>query len=304
MTMRVLITGATGLIGQEIVKQCHEQAIKVNYLTTTKSKISKTENYQGFFWNPKNDEINTDCFKDVEAIIHLAGATISKRWTPSYKKEIISSRVDSTRLLLKSLKNRNHQVKHIISSSAIGIYPDSQTNYYDEDFTKIDDSFLAQVVQQWEAAVDGFAELNIKVSKIRTGLVLSNKGGALPQIVKPIKYGLGATFGKGKHWQSWIHIQDLANLYLYVLKYKLSGVYNGVSPNVVTNMEFTKTAAEVLGSPLFLPNIPKGFMKLVLGDMHTLLYLSQRVSSKKVEDKGFEFKFHHLKPALEDLLIE
>lgn len=302
--MRVLITGATGLIGQEIVKQCQLQAIGVNYLTTSKNKISKDLNYQGFYWNPTKNEIDTNCFKDVEAIIHLAGATISKRWTSSYKKVILSSRVDSTKLLINSLKANNHQVKQVISSSAIGIYPDSQTNYYAEDFDTVDESFLAQVVQKWEQAVDGFTELNIKVSKIRTGLVLSNRGGALPEIVKPMKFGMGAAFGTGKHWQSWIHLQDLASLFLYVLKYNLYGVYNGVSPNAVTNLEFTKTTAEVLGSPLFLPNIPKGFMKLILGEMHTLLFSSQRVSSKKIEDKGFEFEFHHLKPALEDLLNE
>tara|TARA_R110002049_G_scaffold308939_1_gene515025 strand:+ start:12582 stop:13493 length:912 start_codon:yes stop_codon:yes gene_type:complete len=301
--MRILITGATGLIGQEIVKQCHEQHIAVNYLTTSKSKMINSKTYQGFYWNTHEKQIDTNCFKDVEAIVHLAGATISKRWTASYKKKIISSRVDSTQLLIDSLKKTDQQIKQVISASAIGIYPDSQTNYYDETFNKFDGSFLSQVVQKWEQAVDGFSNLDIKVSKIRTGLVLSNKGGALPQIVKPTKFGLGAAFGTGKQWQSWIHIQDLANLYMYILKYGQEGVYNGVAPNVVTNKEFSKTAAHVLESPFFMPNIPKTLMKLVLGDMHTLLFVSQRVSSKKVEDKGFQFEFHHLKPALEDLLL-
>lgn len=302
--MRILITGATGLIGQEIVKQCHARNIDVSYLTTSKSKIATTNNYRGFYWNPKKNEIDLHCFDDVEAIIHLAGATISKRWTRAYKKEIVSSRVLSAQVLVNSLSNCQHQVKQVVSASAIGIYPDSQTNYYDETFNDFDDSFLSKVVQQWEQAVDGFSELNIKVSKIRTGLVLSNKGGALPQIVKPMKFGLGAAFGSGKQWQSWIHVYDLANLFLYILKYRLEGVFNGVSPNVVNNQEFTKTTALVLESPLFLPNIPKAVMKLILGDMHTLLFLSQRVSSKKTEDKGFQFKFHHLQPALVDLLKE
>lgn len=301
--MRILITGATGLIGQEIVKQCRKQHIEVNYLTTSKSKIVSAENYRGYYWNPKLNEIDIDCFKDVEAIIHLAGATISKRWTSNYKKKIISSRVISTELLVHSLKKTQHQVKQVVASSAIGIYPDSQTNYYDETFKENNESFLAEVVHKWEATIDLFSGLNIQVSKIRTGLVLSDKGGALPKLVKPIKVGLGAAFGNGKQWQSWIHVQDLANIYLYVLKYQLEGVFNGVSPNTVSNLEFTKTVAQVLESPLFLPKIPKGIMKLVLGDMHTLLFLSQRVSSKKIEDKGFQFKFHHLKPALEDLLM-
>ncbi|MDC1379438.1 TIGR01777 family oxidoreductase [Algibacter sp.] len=300
--MRVLITGATGLIGQEIVKLCHEKDIKVNYLTTSKSKIVQEENYKGFYWNPKVKEIDADCFKGVDAIVHLAGATVSKRWTPSYKKEILSSRTETTALLVNTLRELSHTVKQVVSASAIGIYPDSLINYYDESHNEISSSFLGQVVSVWEQASDEFLKLNITVSKIRIGLVLSNKGGALMEIVKPIKFGLGAAFGNGKQWQSWIHIHDLANLFLYVLQNNLSGVYDGVAPNPISNSELTKTAASVLHKPLFMPNIPKFFMKLVLGEMHILLFESQRVSSKKIADEGFLFKFNYLEPALNNLL--
>lgn len=300
--MHVLITGATGLIGKEIVKRCHQQNITVNYLTTRKSKIEQVENYKGFYWNPKLKEIDTACFEEVDVIIHLAGASISNRWTASYKKEIISSRVESTQLLINTLKGESHTIKHVISGSAIGIYPDSLINYYEESFRGENHSFLGDVVKRWEASVDGFSKLNIKVSKIRTGLVLSNKGGALLEMIKPIKFGLGAAFGNGKHWQSWIHISDLSNMFLFLLEHKLYGVYNGVSPNTETNKALTKAIAKVLNRPLLLPNIPKFIMKTILGDMHELLFESQRVSSKKIEDKGFVFEYHHLKPALEDLL--
>ncbi|WP_370478361.1 TIGR01777 family oxidoreductase [Tamlana flava] len=300
--MRVLITGATGLIGKEIVKLCHENEIKVNYLTTSKPKIENTENYQGFYWNPDKKEIDTACFKGVDAIIHLVGASVSKRWTPAYKKEILNSRTESTQLLIDNLKGETHQIKQVVSASAIGIYPDSLTNYYDQSFNQTSDSFLGQVVKVWEAVVDGFAEVGVSVAKIRIGLVLSNKGGALVELVKPIKYGLGAAFGSGKQWQSWIHITDLSNIFLYVLQHQLTGVYNGVAPNPVSNTELTKTVAGVLKKPLVLPNIPKLFMKLILGEMHILLFESQRVSSKKIQDKGFDFKFNYLEPALRDLL--
>ena len=300
--MRVLITGATGLIGQEMVKLCHEKDIKVNYLTTSKSKIVQEENYKGFYWNPKAKEIDADCFKGVDTIVHLAGATVSKRWTPSYKKEILSSRTETTALLVNTLKELTHTVKQVVSPSAIGIYPDSLINYYDESHNEISSSFLGQVVSVWEQASDEFLKLNITVSKIRIGLVLSNKGGALMEIVKPIKFGLGAAFGNGKQWQSWIHIQDLANLFLHVLQNNLKGVYDGVAPNPTSNSELTKTAASVLHKPLFMPNIPKFFMKLVLGEMHILLFESQRVSSKKIADEGFLFKFNYLEPALNNLL--
>ena len=300
--MRVLITGATGLIGQEIVKLCHEKDIKINYLTTSKSKIVQEEIYKGFYWNPKAKEIDSDCFKGVDAIIHLAGATVSKRWTPSYKNEILASRTETTALLVNTLKALTHTVKQVVSASAIGIYPDSLTNYYDQTHNETSSSFLGQVVSVWEEAIDEFSKLNITVSKIRIGLVLSNKGGALIELIKPIKFGLGAAFGNGKQWQSWIHIHDLANLFLYVLQNDLSGIYNGVAPNPVSNNELTKTAASALQKPLFMPNIPKFFMKLVLGDMHILLFESQRVSSKNVEDMGFYFKYNYLEPALKDLL--
>jgi len=300
--MRVLITGATGLIGQEMVKLCHEKDIKVNYLTTSKSKIVQEENYKGFYWNPKAKEIDADCFKEVDAIVHLAGTTVSKRWTPSYKKEILSSRTETTALLVNTLRESTHTVKQVVSASAIGIYPDSLINYYDESHNEIGSSFLGQVVSVWEQASDEFLKLNITVSKIRIGLVLSNKGGALMEIVKPIKFGLGAAFGNGKQWQSWIHIHDLANLFLYVLQNNLSGVFDGVAPNPTSNSELTKTAASVLHKPLFMPNIPKFFMKLILGEMHILLFESQRVSSKKIADIGFLFKFNYLEPALNNLL--
>ncbi|SHJ01569.1 TIGR01777 family oxidoreductase [Algibacter luteus] len=300
--MRVLITGATGLIGGEIVKLCHEKDIQVNYLTTSKSKIVQKENYKGFYWNPKANEIDVECIKDVDAIIHLAGATVSKRWTPSYKKAILSSRTQTTALLVDALKHNKHKVTQVISASAIGIYPDSLTNYYDQSHQEVSTSFLGNVVEVWEQAVDEFAKLSISVSKIRIGLVLSSEGGALTEIVKPIKFGVGAAFGSGKQWQSWIHIHDLANLFMYVLQNNLIGVYNAVAPNPVSNLELTKTAASVLNKPLFMPNIPKFFMKLILGEMHILLFESQRVSSKKIENKGFNFEYNYLEPALTDLL--
>jgi uncharacterized protein (TIGR01777 family) len=300
--MRVLITGATGLIGKEIVKVCHSQYIDVNYLTTSKSKISNENNYKGFYWNPETGEIDENCLQDVEAIIHLAGATVSKRWTKTYKKEILSSRINTTQLLVNTLKHHPNAVKHVISASAIGLYPDSLSKYYDEDDSAGDSSFLSHVVKEWELAVDGFTELNIIVSKVRIGLVLSKKGGALPEIIKPIKLGLGAAFGSGKAWQSWIHIEDLAHIFVFILNNKLAGVYNGVSSNPVINEDLTKLCAKVLKRPLFLPNIPEFFMKLVLGEMYTLLFMSQRVSSKKIEAAGFEFSYHHLEPALEELL--
>ena len=298
----VLITGATGLIGQEIVKVCHDNNWLVHYLTTSRNKLSSQDNYIGFYWNPDTKEIDTSCFDGVDTIINLVGASISKRWTSSHKNEILSSRTETVQLLYDTIKSNNFSIKHIISASAIGIYPSSQTNYYEEDFENISDSFLGQVVEKWEEAVNQFSSLGIKVSKIRIGLVLSEKGGALPEIAKPIRIAAGAAFGDGQQWQSWIHIEDLAQLFMYLAENRLEGIYNGVAPNPTSNSELTKVVAKVLEKPLILPNIPKLAMKLILGEMHILLFESQRVSSQKIEEAGFDFKYHHLEPAIEDLL--
>ncbi len=299
---KVLITGATGLIGQELVPLCHENNIEVNYLTSRKSKVVKNTNYSGFYWDIDKHEIDKACFEGVDTIINLVGASISERWTTSYKNEIISSRVESLQLIFDTLNKTKHSVTQIISASAIGFYPSSLTHFYNEDFDKVNPNFLGEVVEQWEAAVDEFKSLNITVSKIRIGLVLSSKGGVLEKVVKPVKVGAGAAFGDGKQWQSWIHIRDLVKLFLYVMNYKLEGVYNGVSPNPVSNKVFTKAIATTLNKPLVLPNIPKFAMKLALGDMHQILFESQRVDCSKIVNKGFNFEFPNLEPALEDLL--
>lgn len=299
--MKILITGATGLVGSEIVALCHRQNIAVNYLTTNKNKIESKDNYQGFYWNPEDAVIDVACFKGVTAIINLAGASISKRWTASYKKKILSSRVNSLRTLHKALLQIDSTtIKSFVSTSAIGIYPNSLTQYYKEEETKVDASFLGEVTATWEEEAQKFRQFNFNVAIVRVGLVLSHKGGALPEIIKPIKYFVGASFGSGMHWQSWIHIADLAHIFLYVIKNKLEGIYNGVAPNPVTNTKFTKEVAQLLKRPLFMPNTPEFVMKAVLGEMSYLLFSSQRVSSKKIQEKGFSFIYGSLYNALDN----
>jgi uncharacterized protein (TIGR01777 family) len=300
--VRILITGATGLVGKEIVKLCHNEGIAINYLTTSKSKLTYQDNYKGFYWNPDANQIDINCFEGVEVIINLVGATISKRWTDSYKIEVLKSRTRTAQLLKATIDKHSFPIKHIVSASAIGIYPSSLINYYDETNTEVSTSFLGKVVYDWEKAVDEFEQSGITVCKIRIGLVLAKNGGALPEIIKPMKFGAGAAFGSGDQWQSWIHVNDLARLFLFALKQNLKGTLNAVAPNPVTNAEFTKIVAKVMQKPLILPNIPKFLMKLVLGEMHILLFESQRVSSKKIEDTGFEFNYVHLEPALTNLL--
>ncbi|MCF8715093.1 TIGR01777 family oxidoreductase [Joostella atrarenae] len=302
--MRILIAGATGLIGEEIVRVCHNRKYAVNYLSTSKSKIENRENYKGFYWNPSKGKIDLTCFEGVDAIINLAGVSISKRWTPMNKKKILNSRVDSLQLLNDSLSKIDHNIKSIVSASAIGIYPDSYTNYYEEDTTTIDDSFLGEVVSKWEAAADQLKVHEVPVAKIRTGLVLSSDGGALPKMAKPIRYYAGTVFGSGEQWQSWIHVSDIARIYLHVIENRLEGVYNGVAPNPVTNTKLTHEIASVYNKPIVLPNAPKALLKLALGEMAYILYASQRVSSKKIEESGYNFNFSNVCLALKDIINE
>ena len=297
--MRYLITGATGLVGKEIVKLCQEKGIAVNYLTTRRGKLVSEGNYKGFFWNPTEGEIDIECFKGVTTVINLAGAPISKRWTDKYKETILSSRIDSLRILRKSIESLpDNEIESFVSASAIGIYPNSLEKYYEEDENEVDNSFLGEVVARWETEVDKFKVFDFKVAKIRIGLVLSSHGGALPQMAKPIKLFAGAAFGSGEQWQSWIHLADLARIFMFIANNELKGTFNAVAPNPVTQNKLIKEIANVLGKPLFLPNIPQFIIKAILGEMSYLLLASQRVSSRKIEEEGFVFDHRNIPGAL------
>ena len=300
--MKVLITGATGLIGKELVSLLLQNGISVNYLTTSKNKIVNKLNYSGFYWSPEQGIIDENCLMGVDSIINLAGANISKRWTNSYKQEIIESRLLSSALLFKAIKNNPNQVKQIVSASGTSIYPNSDTVIYDENSTQVNNSFLGNVVIKWEESTDKFASLGLKVCKLRTGIVLSTKGGALVEMLKTIKIGLGSSFGSGKQIQTWIHIHDIASLYYFAIKNNLDGVYNAISPNPVSNEELTVAISKVLKKPLFMPNIPKFIMKLILGEMHELLFENRNLSAKKIIDKGFVFKYKTIDEALKNIL--
>lgn len=300
--MRVLITGATGLVGSKIVELCRDKGIEVHYLTTSKEKIEDKPDYKGFYWNPDKDQIDPAAFNEVDTIIHLAGTSIAQRWTPDKKKEILNSRIQTAKLLFKNLQEDQGQVKQFISASAIGIYPSSLEKLYSEADNGVDDSFVGEVVVKWEEAADEFEDLGLKVSKVRIGLVLAEDGGMLEKLKEPVAFNVGAPLGSGKQWQSWIHIEDLARIFLHVLQNKLEGTYNAVAPNPVTNKELVREVASQMGKPVWLPPIPGFALKLALGEMAHLLLSSQLVSSNKIEKTGFVFKYVNLPKALEKLI--
>ncbi|MDX1427389.1 MAG: TIGR01777 family oxidoreductase, partial [Salegentibacter mishustinae] len=265
-------------------------------------KLENKEDYKGFYWDPNNNEIDSEAIKGVDAIINLVGASIAERWTPEQKKAILKSRTETAHLLYKCLQENEHQVKNLVSASAIGIYPSSLEKLYTEEDKGVDDSFVGEVVVKWEEAVDNFKDLGIEVAKIRIGLVLAENGGVLQKLKEPVNFNVGSPLGSGKQWQSWIHIDDISGIFLFALENQLSGIYNAVAPNPVTNKELVNEVASQMGKPVWLPNVPKVALKLVLGEMSHIVLSSQLVSSDKIEQEGYTFKYVNLAKALEDLI--
>ena len=300
--MKVLITGATGLIGSQIVKDCIKSNISVNFLTTSKKKITKSEMVNGFYWNPKNKIIDLDCFKGVDSIIALSGSSISKLWTKANKRKIINSRVETLEFLKESIKEKNIPIKRLVSASGVSLYPNSLEKEFSENETNSDDSFLAEVINRWENAAKSFKTIGVDVAIIRIGLVLSLESGVLKETIKPMNFGFGVIFGSGNQYQSWIHVEDISKLFIFVLEKKLKGIYNGVSPNFIKNSEFTKIISSMHSKAIFNIKIPRIFFSIIFGEMHVLLFESHKISSRKIQDEGFSFKFDNLKDAIENLI--
>ena len=300
--MKLLITGATGLIGSSIIENTQKNDIKVHYLTTRKSKINSIPGAIGFFWNPSIQEIDIQCFYGVDTIIHLAGASISKKWTSKNKKEIFESRVFSTQLLKKGLEDSGTgKIKTIICASAIGIYPNSFHETFTEKNKILNENYLQEIVIAWEKESRKLSSLAANFSIIRIGLVLSARGGLLTKLALPVKLMAGSAFGSGNQWQSWIHISDLTLLFLHCATNNWKGLFNAVSPNPVTQLELIKEIGKALNRPVFLPNIPSFILKIFFGERSILVLASQKISAKLILKKGFSFQFSSLDSALRDI---
>ena len=300
--MKILITGATGLIGKKLTSDLLSEGYSVNYLTTRNSQIKSSNKINGYYWNPEKEIIDLECFKDVDTIINLAGSNIAKLWSRSNKLKILKSRTQSLNLLKDSILKNNLNIKKIISASAIGIYPSSFDRVYTENTNLISSSFLGKVVREWELAVNSFNDLKIEIAIVRIGLVLSKDGGILSKSLFPIKFGVGSFFGSGMQWQSWIHIQDISNIFCHILKNDLVGIFNGTSPNPITNKDFTIKLSKFLNRPLIFPNLPKWLMSLILGEMHIIIFESQNITCDRLNKTKFKFKFDDFDHAIADLL--
>lgn len=290
----ILITGGTGLVGQHIASllQMHQHTFSI--LT----RNPKRENeYQ---WNVKNGTIDNKAFTNVDYIIHLAGAGIAdKRWTDSRKKEIIDSRVLSTNLLYQNIQALQIPLKGFICASATGYYGGVTTGTI---FTETDtpgSDFLGKVCQQWEASAMQFEKAGIPTTILRTGIVLSKKGGALEKMKTPIISPLGS----GKQYVPWIHIEDLCELYVKAIEDNdFTGIYNAVAPEHQTSYSFSKALAKVYKRP-FLPfGVPSFMLKLIFGEMAIILLKGSRVSSEKLQEKKYIFTYPDLQKALQGFI--
>jgi uncharacterized protein len=295
----VLITGASGLIGESVTKLLLERGYEVRHLGRFKREI---ENVKSFVWNIEKKEIERGALTGCNYIIHLAGEGIADgRWTVERKKKIIDSRVKSIRLLFDKTEEESSRLSAFISASGINYYGavTSEKIYYEDDAPA--KSFIGECCRLWEKEADLFAS-KCRVVKYRTSVVLSKKGGALKRIAAPINLGLGSALGSGSQYVSWIHIKDISNLYLYAIENsELSGTFNALADEDITNKTFTRTIARVLNKPLFLPNIPSFILKIIFGEMSCIVLEGSRASNRKIKETGFAFQYNKLQNAVENL---
>jgi len=293
----VLVTGATGLIGSRLVDLLLSKGYQVGILSRKKVTL---KNVRSFQWSSSKIDLEALIFADV--IVHLAGANVgAKRWTNSWKREIISSRIDTAELIRETLVTNNLTIDAFISASAIGYYGEGGSQILDEETPVVESNFLSEVCEQWENKTKEFSSI-CRTASVRIGFVLDKKSQSFFKLTQPIKWGVGAALGSGKQYVSWIHLDDLTRIFLTVIKDKnLSGVINGCSSEPLTNIDLTKKIANKLKRPLFLPSIPELFLRILLGEMGDLALTSTRVISNKLEKRGFKFIYPTLDNALNEI---
>lgn len=299
MEKHILLTGATGMLGKELIKDLLKKGYQVSVLSRKPQQIDQVK---VFLWNVDQQEIDTDCIIGVDSIIHLAGENIAKeRWSEKRKKEIIDSRVLSTRLLFKTISSQPNQVKTFISAAAVGIYGNRGDEILTEN-SPAGHGFLAECCLEWENAIDEGKDLGLRIVKLRTGVVLGKDDGALPEMSKPIRLFAGASLGSGKQWIPWIHHHDMTQIYIHALENpSLTGIYNACAPFPVTNKTLTQAIARQLHRPVWPFSVPAKVMDLILGEMSAIVLNSTNTSAQKLLSAGFIFKYTRLEDALSDI---
>ncbi|MBZ5595564.1 MAG: TIGR01777 family oxidoreductase [Acidobacteriia bacterium] len=284
--MNITVTGATGFIGRHLVESLARERHSVRALSRAA-------------WDVLAGEPPPESLTGVDAVVHLAGSPVAQRWTPWAKKEIRASRVKGTHHLVTALSTMKQRPMVLVCASAIGIYGDRGDEVLTE-ASPVATGFLADVCREWESEADLAESLGVRVVKLRFGIALGRKGGALEKMLPPFRAFMGGRLGTGSQWMSWIHIDDIVGLIRYALAYPLTGVVNATAPNPVRNSEFTRELGATLHRPAIFP-VPAAALKIMLGDMASVLLASQRVLPKAAETGGYRFAYPELGPALRNL---
>ncbi len=305
-TKTILITGGTGLVGTELCKLLVQKGYKIIVLSRSKTNLYVSPSISFAHWDINNNFIDRNAIIHADYIIHLAGAgVVDKKWTAAYKKEIQDSRIKSSELIVEALKNNPNKVKAIVSASAIGWYgPDVKENYQFVETDPADGHFLGETCKLWEESIDPAISIGKRVCKIRTGIVLSTKGGALKEFMNPIKFGLATILGNGKQIVSWIHIEDICRIFIHAVENEhMTGSYNAVAPNPVSNKMLTVTLAKIMRGIFFIPvYVPKFILKIMMGERSIEVLKSADVNCEKIRTSGFVFLFPGIEVALKNLL--
>ena len=303
MAKKIIITGATGLIGKnissELIKRGEEVIVFTRNTEDAKTKVPGAIQYVEWNYNKPNEW--KGYINDSNAIVHLAGANLfNRRWSKKYKKVITESRIKSTQNLVKAISEVENKPEVFICSSAVGFYGNSGEKILTEDSAKGND-FLADLCFQWEEAAKEVESLNVRRVSIRSGIALSKEEGILKKLLLPFKFYAGSTIGNGNQWFPWIHINDLVNVYLFSLYNKVEGAVNAVSPNPVRMKMFTDELGKALNRPTFF-KVPEFLLRIVLGEAAEAVLSSLRVIPQKLNNQNFKFEFENLSSCLKDLL--
>ena len=299
----VIITGGTGLIGSALTQLLISKGYSVIILS--RKKHASIGNVHYALWDVKTSYIDPDAIRNADHIVHLAGAGVAdKRWTDRRKKEIVSSRVESSKLIVKALTEIDNNVKTVVSASAMGWYgPDRKDR---KPFVETDPpsgDFLGTTCKLWEGSIQPVVKLNKHLVCVRTGIVFSTQGGAFKEFLKPFKGGIAAILGSGKQIISWIHIDDLCRLYLAAIENQdLSGSYNASAPDPVSNKQLMLKIGKARNHPFIPVHVPEFALKIILGEMSIEVLKSATMDDSKIRNAGFNFIFPTIDAALNDLI--
>jgi uncharacterized protein len=300
--MKILITGATGLIGRPLCRMLSDEGHTVIALSRSPQKAGDLAAARVYEWEAQSGPPPAEALEAIDAVVHLAGEPIAgRRWSDEQKRRIRDSRVISTRHLVNGICAVTPRPASLISSSAVGFYGDRGDEQLDED-SPPGEGFMPDVCREWETESARASEAGIRVVLVRTGVVLARRGGALEKMLPPFKLGVGGKIASGRQWFPWIHLDDIVEIFRHaVFSPSLSGAVNGVAPAVVTNKEFTECLARALHRPALFP-VPEFALRMLFGEMADVLLSSQRVVPRRLLDSGYEFQYPQLAPALEDLV--